>query len=297
MGAAIAAQVTTNGHTVLWCPDGRSNTSRHRATDAGLDPASFGKLLADSEIVLSICPPAVAEEIATTVAEAGYRGIYVDANAISPARMHRVTTRLTEAGATVLDGCIFGPPPGGLPPARFYLAGAESASRRVADLFTGTLAQPVLLGEQSGQASALKMAFASFQRTSRTAAALAHALADDHGITEALLREAHRMSSDILANRDYLPGVADHAWRWAPEMREVASTLTARQLPSDLATATATAEVPATLGRRHNRSHHRPGNHPSASARPSRTATWWSHIAVLTACGLPHGAMWQSAVS
>lgn len=205
----------------------------------GTGPSLVRKLLADSEIVLSICPPAVAEEIATTVAEAGYRGIYVDANAISPARMHRVTTRLTEAGATVLDGCIFGPPPGGLPPARFYLAGAESASRRVADLFTGTLAQPVLLGEQSGQASALKMAFASFQGTSRTAAALAHALADDHGITEALLREAHRMSSDILANRDYLPGVADRAWRWAPEMREVASTLTARQLPSDLATATA----------------------------------------------------------
>jgi len=125
-----------------------------------------------------------------------------------------------------LDGGIFGPPPGGRPPARFYLAGAESASRRVADLFTGTLAQPVLLQEQSGQASALKMAFASFQRTSRTA--------DDHDVTK-----ARRMPSDILANRDYLPSVADRAWRCAPEMREVASTLTARQLPSDLATATA----------------------------------------------------------
>lgn len=239
MGAAIAAQVTTNGHTVLWYPNGRSEASHHRATDAGLHPAPLEELLAGSEIVLSICPPAVAEEIATTVAEAGYRGIYVDANAIGPARMHRITTRLAEAGAVVIDGCIFGPPPGGQPSSRLYLAGAESASRRVADLFTGTLTQPVLLGEQSGQASALKMAFASFQRTSRTAAALAHALADDHDVTEALLTEARRMPGDILANRDYLPSVADRAWRWAPEMREVAGTLTARQLPSDLALATA----------------------------------------------------------
>jgi 3-hydroxyisobutyrate dehydrogenase-like beta-hydroxyacid dehydrogenase len=171
-------------------------------------PAPLEQLLADSDIVLSICPPAVAEQIAAQVAEAGYGGIYVDANAISPARMHRITARLTGAGAVVVDGCIFVPPPGGQPPARLYLAGAATASRQVAELFTGTLAEPVLLGQHPRQASALKMAFASFQRTSRTAAALAHALADDHGITEALLSEAHRMPSDILVNRDYLPSVA-----------------------------------------------------------------------------------------
>jgi len=97
--------------------------------------------------------------------------------------------------------------------------------------------QPVVLGEQSGQASALKMAFASYQKVSRTLAALA--LADDHDVTEALLTEARHMPGDILANRGYLPSVAARAWRWAPEMREVADTLTARYLPSDLALATA----------------------------------------------------------
>ena len=109
----------------------------------------------------------------------------------------------------------------------------------VADLFTGSLAEPVRLGEHPGQASALKMAFASFQRTSRIAAALAHTLADDHGITEALLTEAQRMPRDILVNRDFLPSVAARAWRWAPEMHEVANTLGAQHLPADLALATA----------------------------------------------------------
>jgi 3-hydroxyisobutyrate dehydrogenase-like beta-hydroxyacid dehydrogenase len=239
MGAAIATQIMTRGHTVLWCPDGRSMATLRRTEDAGLRPAPLGELLANSEVVLSICPPAVAEEIAITVAGFGYRGIYVEANAISPERMHRVTTRFTGTGTTVVDGCIFGPPPGGQPPARLYLAGAATACRRVADLFTDSLAEPVILGEHPGQASVLKMAFACFQRTSRIAAALAHALADDHGITDTLLIEARRMPRDILANRDVLTSVAARAWRWAPEMREVASTLDAQRLPPNLALATA----------------------------------------------------------
>jgi 3-hydroxyisobutyrate dehydrogenase-like beta-hydroxyacid dehydrogenase len=240
MGAAIAAQITISGHTVLWCPDGRSAATLRRAEDAGLHPAPLDELLASSEVVLSICPPAVAEEIAITVAASGYRGIYVEANAISPGRMHRITTQLSGAGTTIIDGCIFGPPPsGGQPPARLYLAGAATASRRVADLFTGSLTEPVILGEDPGQASALKMIFSCFQRTSRTAAALAQALADDHGITQALLVEAGRMPRDILADRDFLPSVAARAWRWAPEMHEVADTLRAQHLPPDLALATA----------------------------------------------------------
>ncbi len=239
MGAAIAAQIMTNGHTVLWCPDGRSPATHHRAKDVGLRSASFGQLIMESKIVLSICPPAVAEQVATEVAEAGYRGVYVEANAISPARVHRIAARFTEAGAIVVDGCIFGSPPGGQPPARLYLAGALTASRQVADLFTDSLAEPVVLGDYPGQASALKMAFACFQRTSRTAAALAHALADDHDVTDALLTEAQRMPRDILVNRDFLLSVAARAWRWAPEMREVADTLDAQELPGALALATA----------------------------------------------------------
>ncbi len=223
-GGRIAAQVATNGHTVLWCPDSRSEATHHRAKVAGLHPAVLGKLLADSEIILSICPHAVAEDIATDV---GYHGIYLDANAISTARMHRITAQLTEAGATVIDGCISGPPPGGRPAARLYLAGAHSARRWVADLFTGTLAEPVHLGDQLGQASAVKMALACYQKASRILAALAHALADDLDVTEALLTEAERMPRDILTNRDYLPSVAARAWRWAPELREVADTLRA----------------------------------------------------------------------
>jgi 3-hydroxyisobutyrate dehydrogenase-like beta-hydroxyacid dehydrogenase len=239
MGAAIGGQIVNNGHTVLWCADGRSPATCRRAEEAGLRSAPLKKLLADSEIVLSICPPAVAEEIAAMVAGTGYGGTYVEANAISPARLHRITARLAAAGAAVVDGSIFGPPPTERSPARLYLAGAPTVSCQVAELFTDSLVEPVLLGAHPGKASALKMAFACFQRTSRTAAAIAHALADDHGFTEALLTEARRMPHDILANREFLSSVAARAWRWAPEMHEVASTLHAQRLPTGLALATA----------------------------------------------------------
>lgn len=108
MGAAITAQIRSNGHTVLWCPDGRSPATQHRAVDTGLRPVSLGQLLADSEIVLSICPPAVAEKIATKVAEIGYCGIYVDANAISPARMQDITTRSPQRGRLSLTDASLG---------------------------------------------------------------------------------------------------------------------------------------------------------------------------------------------
>nr|WP_237302692.1 DUF1932 domain-containing protein [Streptomyces sp. S063] len=47
------------------------------------------------------------------------------------------------------------------------------------------------------------------------------------------------MISAILSDPDYLPSVAARAWRWAPEMEEIADTLRAADLPTDMAEATA----------------------------------------------------------
>jgi hypothetical protein len=81
------------------------------------------------------------------------------------------------------------------------------------------------------------MAYASFQKASRALAAVAHALAASHGVTEHLLTEAARSTRSPLAEPDYLPSVAARAWRWVPEMHEIADTLTAESLPPDLAIA------------------------------------------------------------
>ncbi len=47
------------------------------------------------------------------------------------------------------------------------------------------------------------------------------------------------MASNILSDPDYLPSVAARAWRWAPEMEDIAETLRMASLPTEMAEAAA----------------------------------------------------------
>ncbi|MCC3769014.1 NAD(P)-dependent oxidoreductase [Streptomyces sp. UNOC14_S4] len=237
MGAAIGAQLVAVGHRVLWIPDGRSQHTRQRADRAGLTPApSLRAALSASDIAVAICPPGVAEEIAHEVDELAFSGVYIEANAISPERVLRLATSMT---ARVVDGSITGPPPPGPRATRLYLAGDPESVTIVEDVFNGADVEVHVAGDTPGAASALKMAFAAFQRPARTLAALAHALADTHGVGDLLMEEAGRMPHDLLSDTAYLPTVAARAWRWGPEMLEVADALRSAGLPGDLAEATA----------------------------------------------------------
>ncbi|MGO4458058.1 DUF1932 domain-containing protein [Streptomyces sp. M-16] len=237
MGAAVAAQAVAAGHEVLWVPEGRSEATHRRAKEAGATACdSLGEALERSEIVLSVCPPQAAEDVATTVASHAFAGVYVDANAINPQRMLRIAEEI-RPGATVLDGAIFGPPPGGQRTARLYLAGEAQAVDTVQPVFKDTALHVRRASGGGGSASALKMAFASYQKAARTLAGVAHALADVHGVGDELTAEAQVMASNILADPGYLPSVAARAWRWAAEMEDIAETLRAAGLPADMAEA------------------------------------------------------------
>lgn len=238
MGAAIGAQLVEGGHRVSWCPAGRSRRTAERAEAAGLQPVgSLAELVAGSEVVFSVCPPASASDIADQVARQRFSGVFVEANAINPIRMATIAGRMHAIGAAVVDGAIIGPPPAGDRRARFYLSGPRYGVDTVHGLLAGSLAEPRRIDERIGSASALKMAFGSYQKISRAVAAVSHALADDFGVTSHLLAEAGALGHSALADREYFAGMAARGWRWAPEMTEVADTLRAVGLPDDLATA------------------------------------------------------------
>jgi 3-hydroxyisobutyrate dehydrogenase-like beta-hydroxyacid dehydrogenase len=235
MGAAIGAQLVAAGHEVRWCPAGRSAHTAARADSAGLlAVGTLGDLLGGSAVVLSVCPPAFADDVADQVAAHGFTGLFVEANAINPARTAGIAARLTHA--TVVDGSIIGPPPGDRRRARLYLSGPGAAVDTVYGLFDGSAAEPRRVDERIGSASALKMAYGSFQKISRALAAVSHALADEYGVTELLRAEADDLGGNALADRDNLASAATRAWRWAPEMDEVAASLRAVGLPDELAT-------------------------------------------------------------
>lgn len=236
MGAAVAAQAAAAGSRVLWCPQGRSEATAGRAATAGFEPvAELPELLAQSDILLSVVPPAFAEDLAGQVAALGYSGIYVDANAISPERTRKIGRMLPRA--EFIDGGIIGPPPSRSAGTRLYLSGPEAAMKQVQGLFDATSVSVPLLEGGVGKASALKIAFGSFQKATRALAAVSNAFAEHHGVRAELLTEAEKMGSSALAQADYLPSVAARAWRWGPEMREVADALAEAGLPADFASA------------------------------------------------------------
>lgn len=247
MGAAVAACAATNATAVLWCENGRSPASAARAEQAGLTPVpTLCELLDRSDIVIGLCPPAAAEEVAREVAGHAFTGTYVETNAISPERAERIADLLRPA-ATVVDGAVVGSPPVGGKTPTLYLSGPTAATAMVEAVFAGTAVRTKVLGTDVGQASALKVSYTAFQKASRVLAALATGMARQYDVDQELLKVAARRSTSYLAEPEYIPKVAARAWRWGPELEEAADTLAAAGLPPEMLRAAA-----STLARWHD---------------------------------------------
>ncbi len=88
MGAAVGQCLAGAGHRVLWAPEGRSAATSARAAAAGLIASGLAEIIRRADLIMSVCPPHAALDIARQVA--GFGGIYLDANAISPATAREV---------------------------------------------------------------------------------------------------------------------------------------------------------------------------------------------------------------
>ncbi len=230
MGSAVGASTVAAGARVIWVSEDRSAASRARADADGLhDVHWLNGLVNQSHIILSICPPDAAEEVAESVTTLGFHRIYVDANAVSPATVRRMAARIEETGAHFVDGGIIGGPPRKPGTTRLYLSG-EYAPRVATALAGGPLEVRVLEGPV-GAASALKMAYASWTKGTQALLAAVEALAIHEDVLEPLLAE-WRMGRDGLEERaERLGTAAAKAWRWVGEMEQIAATYEAAGLP------------------------------------------------------------------
>lgn len=230
MGAAVGA--AARGVRVLWVSDGRSPGSAERARRAGLtEAATLAEAVGASDAVLSVCPPHAAEEVARSVADLGFAGLYLDANAVSRATAQRVGDAVRKAGAGFVDGGIIGPPVKEPGTTRLYLSGDRAAE--AAQLFSGGPLDARVVGEQPGAASALKMAYAGWTKGSDALILAIRALAAREGVDEALLAEWSRSRPDLVDRSvRAAAGAAPKGWRYVGEMKEVAASLDAAGLPS-----------------------------------------------------------------
>lgn len=233
MGAAIGARLRERGLRVLWIGQGRGQASRDRARSAGLEEAgSLAGALAASPLTLSVCPPHAAIDTARAVAACGYAGTYIDANAIAPATTLQVGEIVGAAGARFIDGGIVGPPPGPNDPrgrARLYLSGPEAPA--LAPALTSGALEVVALDGPIGQASALKAAFAAWNKGTLALLANVLALADAHGVDAALQAEWAQRDPEVIDRFGRVCASARKAWRWHGEMDQIAAAFEAAGLP------------------------------------------------------------------
>jgi 3-hydroxyisobutyrate dehydrogenase-like beta-hydroxyacid dehydrogenase len=229
MGAAVGAALTAAGHDVCWASVGRSPASIARAAAARIaDAGSPAALLERSDVVLSVCPPHAALDVARQVA--GYRGLFVDCNAIAPATARDVAALVRDGGGAYVDGGIVGPPPADGRSARLYLSGARA--HEVAGLFGGTPVDARVLDGDLTAASALKMAYAAWTKGSAALLLAARTSAERLGVEPALAAEWEQSLPDVPARAERAAAdAAEKGWRWVGEMEEIARTFADAGLP------------------------------------------------------------------
>ncbi len=219
----------------LWNSDGRSAATRDRAFAAGMvEVACLAELVERADVLVSVCPPSEALRIADDVAATGFDGIYVDANAISPARTRQIGKRF----ARFVDAGIIGPPAWDPGSTRLYLAGAEADT--VAARWHGSHLDARVLGGEVGAASALKMCFATWTKVSGALLLSVRALAAAEGIDDDLIAE-WTMSFPHLARQSEgtASGSGPKAWPFVGEMGEIADSFAAAGLPDGFGRAAA----------------------------------------------------------
>ena len=231
MGSVVGAAVRSGGSRVLWAGEGRSAATRKRASQAGLEDAgSVSALVSASDVILSVCPPAAAVDVAAQVAKLRFAGTYVDGNAVAPATAREIGGIIEKGGATFVDGGIIGPPPVKPGTTRFYVSG--TGAERIAALLTAGPLQAVVVPGGPGAASTVKMAYASWTKGSAALLLAVCALASAEGVEDALVREWKISQPDLSARAEGAArSNAKKAWRFVGEMEEIAATFAAAGLP------------------------------------------------------------------
>ena len=232
MGVTIGAAAATSGARVIWASHERSKATQERARQAGLvDVGNLTDAVQASDLVLSVCPPHAALELAQTVAAQNFSGIYVDANAISRATAEQIGEIVTKAGASFVDGGIIGSPVKRAGTTRLYLSGDRAPE--VAELFSASMLDARTIGVIPGAASALKVAYAAWTKCTDALVLAIRALAAHEGIDKALMEEWSISQPDLERRSVRAAAVATpKAWRYVGEMREIAETFEAAGLPT-----------------------------------------------------------------
>jgi 3-hydroxyisobutyrate dehydrogenase-like beta-hydroxyacid dehydrogenase len=231
MGISIAASAQRGGCEVYWASEGRSPHTHERALAHGLtDLTTLDRVCQTCDLLISVCPPDAANDVADAVLARSFAGRYLDANAISPQRVWEMGKRMAEAGIDFVDGGIIGPPAWAPDQTWLYLSGAQADW--VSQCFLAGPLRTHVLSDLVGDASALKMCYAAWTKGSTALLCGILTTADALGVREALLAQWARDWPDFDGQAvERVRRVTAKAWRFAGEMEEIAATFEDVGLP------------------------------------------------------------------
>jgi 3-hydroxyisobutyrate dehydrogenase-like beta-hydroxyacid dehydrogenase len=232
MGISIAASAINSGHEVYWASEHRGDKTRQRAMERNLiDTGSVSELCKVCDVIICVCPPHAAEEVANLVVAGGFGGFYLDANAISPQRAIRMEQRLEEKNIHFIDGGIIGGPAWKPGATWLYLSGRNA--RVIADCFKNGPLETRIIGNEVGKASALKMCYAAYSKGTTALIAAALATAEALGVREELHTQWELGDPGLSEQLNHrVRRASAKAWRFEGEMREIASTFREAGLPN-----------------------------------------------------------------
>ncbi|HSL47368.1 MAG TPA: DUF1932 domain-containing protein [Anaerolineales bacterium] len=232
MGISIAASAIKSGHQVYWVSEGRSDKTRERAQSHSLlEIDSFLQFCQSCEIIISVCPPHAAEEVSGSVIEARFKGLYLDANAISPQRAIKIHQMMQENNIQFVDGGIIGGPAWKPNETWLYLSGEYAND--IASCFSDGPLEIKIIGSEIGKASALKMCYAAYTKGTSALLAAILAVSESLSVRHELYRQWDMEDRDFSeqVNRR-VTRVTAKSWRFEGEMKEIASTFEGAGLPN-----------------------------------------------------------------
>jgi 3-hydroxyisobutyrate dehydrogenase-like beta-hydroxyacid dehydrogenase len=231
MGISIAASAINSGHQVYWLSQNRSDQTRTRAEKFNLleiDP--LFEFCRTCEIIISICPPHAAEEVASSVNKTGFKGLYLDANAISPQRAIKIEQMLKANHIHFVDGGIIGGP--AWKPKETWLCLSGERADEIASCFSNGPVELKIIGNEIGKASALKMCYAAYSKGTTALLSAILATAESLGVRDELYQQWNMDEEGFpeQVNRRVVR-VTAKAWRFEGEMKEIAETFRETGLP------------------------------------------------------------------
>jgi 3-hydroxyisobutyrate dehydrogenase-like beta-hydroxyacid dehydrogenase len=228
MGQSIARRIKESGMSVYTALDGRSERTKALARDVGLtDCGSMEKLVSTCELVISVINPgealAVVRAAAAAMKKTGRKIAFADLNAVSPQTARDADGIIRDAGGLFIDGGIIGPPPrNDKDKPRLYVSGLDA-------YLMEQITHPNLLirvmSERIGDASGVKMCYAAMTKGTTALAMELLVAARKLGVEQALEHELRDSRNDVYDwQMKNIPTVPPKAYRWVPEMHEIAKT-------------------------------------------------------------------------